>query len=289
MKASGSIALTGLTLMIATASPLLSVTHQSHPSMTVQEFSAGSQMDKKRTLGQLASHRQSLPVVELHELLNMALADDAPPVRESALMAIAGRLASSRGTLDLTKWRAEREMLTTFREKLFALLEDPDAHTRLAAVAAISSLEIERDATQKMTRSLRPETFRHLAARFDKETHGLTRAQIVNTIAWFTPQSSASAADSHVILEKALADSDPGVIQFALLGVERQHINALLPKVVALLAHERHAIRTTAAQTVAAFGAEARVYIPQLQAALGNETDFIAKKSLEGALRVIKR
>lgn len=289
MKTSRSIALTGLTLTIVTASPLMGMRHQSHPSMTVQEFSAGSQMDKKRILGQLASHRQSLPAVELHELLNIALADDSPAVRNSALWAIAGRLVNVKGTPDaLTRWRAERDTLVTFRERLLSLLQDVDATVRQGAIAAITSFEIDRDSPLKASRSLRPETARVLAARFDQEPDGVTRGHIVSTFAWYTPQSAASK-DSLAVLEKALSDTHPAPVQAALIGVSEQHINALLPKAVTLLSHKRHEIRTTAAQTVAAFGAEARVYIPQLQTALANETDVIAKKSLEGALRVIAR
>jgi hypothetical protein len=43
------------------------------------------------------------------------------------------------------------------------------------------------------------------------------------------------------------------------------------------------------AQAVAAFGARARPYLAVMQTALANETDDLARKALDGAIRAISR
>jgi len=55
------------------------------------------------------------------------------------------------------------------------------------------------------------------------------------------------------------------------------------------LKNPSHIARMSVAQGIAAYGASARAYLPDLRAALAAETDDITQKTIAGTISVISR
>ena len=66
-----------------------------------------------------------------------------------------------------------------------------------------------------------------------------------------------------------------------------QHLTALLPKAVELLAHHEAGTRNAVAQAMSEFGGDAAPYVPNLHEALVRESNVMTRQSLEGAVKSI--
>lgn len=183
----------------------------------------------------------------------------------------------------------ELPRLHSLRGPVAASLSDPDREVRMAAIEAVAALEYDftRPPGHVMD-SLSPVVARILANRYRVEPDPIARARIVNVFAYFSIHKGIEAV-SVAVLDSALSDPHPSVVQTAVLGVGMQHVTALLPKVVRLLAHQDFALRNSVASAIGEVGAHASKYLPDLQAALATESNAMTRKSLQGAITRVTR
>ena len=101
------------------------------------------------------------------------------------------------------------------------------------------------------------------------------------------PLAFQSRRDAVVV--RSLSGTSDMVVGAALLAVGNQRVDAALPLVPRLLTHADRGIRLAAPQALAAFGSNARAYLPDLQKALDTETDGMVRDTLEGAIQAINQ
>ena len=76
-------------------------------------------------------------------------------------------------------------------------------------------------------------------------------------------------------------------MQVGVTAVRDLKLKEALPLVSKLLSHPSSQVRVAVGQTISSFGVAARSYVPDLQRALAVETDYVAKRTLEGAIKSI--
>ena len=264
---------------------------------SAREFADAAPTARKTTLNDLAAHRLVLPVEDLGEVLTVSLQDKDEDIRKRAVYAIAGRagglrfaamqppgqpLPSTLGEL-AERWRSEHATLLALRDRVVSALTDGSPDVRKGAVIALLSLEYEPE--KQANYAVRPETLELLAARFDKETAPTVRKEIVKTMALTSTKSKAREA----LLRRALSDADRSVLQYAVMGAGEARLSDTLPRLAELLSHSDRSVRLNAVQAIAVQGQAAEAYRPQLEQALGSETDQVVRKSIEGALTTMSR
>jgi len=239
---------------------------------------------KEQALNDLAAATAALPPDELVSVVAAGLADPSSSVRERALWAVARR-AGRPGAVEV--WRQERSTLRSMRAKVASLLADSDRQVRLAAIAALCGLDLDYDLKPGTPQTLSIATATALASQIGVEKLDQVRAHILNAFAWYAvPPAFDARRDA--VFARAFGDPSSQVIQGAAFAVGKHRIAALLPRVVPLLTHDAKAVRVEAAQSVAAFGPQARAYLPDLERALDAETDEMARNALQGAINVIR-
>jgi hypothetical protein len=92
-----------------------------------------------------------------------------------------------------------------------------------------------------------------------------------------------------LIVVAAMGDESEDVIMAALFGAGHRHITSLLSQVVARLKDSNRNNRMVAAESLAACGALAKPYIPQLQAAAAIELDRITQPTMLGILSSLSK
>jgi HEAT repeats len=243
---------------------------------------AQADVEKDRALNDLGSSPAALSAAQVSDVIGTRIADGSAYVRERALWAIARR-ASAPPSLDV--WLQERAILAPFKGRVAQLLRDKDSNVRIAAIAALSALELQLD------RKDDPHTLSmEAAAVFERvvqqdpveqvRAHAMRAFASYPVLPEFVPRRDA-------VVASALSGTSETLLQVGVIATGNQHIESALPLVAPLLKHQDAAVRGAAAQALAAFGSKARSYVPALQAALANESDDLVRSTLQGAINAI--
>jgi HEAT repeat protein len=263
------------------------------PAPTRSTFAAASQesrLEMLRAINQAAIDRGQLKVApdEVAGIVGLALRDADATMREAAcyvVVATAARSRGSSGTDPSAPWLAAAAALLPLNDQLAQVMtSDPEPKVRHSAILALANLHLRVDDASGVIHI--PAEFADvLAGAYGTETADGIRAEIVKTLAL----SVTDSPRRQEILERALTDSSPGVLQFAVTGAGRMKLARALPRLVELLTHPDRGIRIAAPQALANYGRDAAAYLPQLQVALASEKDDLVRRTLEGAIRAIQK
>jgi hypothetical protein len=224
---------------------------------------------------------------ELAGIVSLALRDSDVTIREAAcylVMVTAARSRGQYGTAATPRWQAAATALLSLHDQLARVMAaDVDPRIRHSAVLALGNLRMTVSPSGVIR--IPADLAEVLAASYGKETADRVRVEIVKSFAL----SETDSPRRQEILAQALMDSSPSVIQFAVMGAGSMKLSPALPRLVELATHPDRGIRAAVPQALAAYGAEAVPYLPQLQKALASEQDDVVRKTLEGAIRVIQK
>jgi len=239
----------------------------------------------REMFGALGSHRLTVPAERLDTLLVAGLADPSPRLRESALLALAGRAGMLMSTTPehLATWQAERPVLQSLRGQVRIALEDSDERVRNAALLAFASLSYRLEGN-RLSPTLDDDALQTLTVAYRRETSAFNRGEIVKAVALCPCPPSAGR---RTLLQEALDDSSAGVLNFAINGAAGIHMLEVLPRVVELLTHTTRSVRLAAATAVGRYCSDAIAYAPRLRELLVNEHDSVIRGVLEGSLKSV--
>ena len=248
--------------------------------------------DKYRKLGILGEAVQGkLPASqdEIRGLVSAAFKDEDALIRSSAVETIGAILLLSAmpTTPPGQDWAVRLKGLAQdFQPQLAAATKDPSPSVRRKAFSAIVAPEAYKNRPPVIPLPL----IRRLAEAFGTDPDNSVRTYALQSIvsghAAQDPEAHRIAVD---VLLRALDEDEPYLIQAAGLAATRMSIPEALPKLVKQLKNPSHIARTGVAQGIAAYGAAARQYLPDLRAAVAVETDAITRKTIEGTITVITR
>jgi len=224
---------------------------------------------------------------DLHDILLAGLNDQNPRVRRAALVSVAARAGIPR-VASVEQYRTKRATLEGLSAKISELVADKDAGVRRDAIDATAALEEDLSQPVGSTKILHRELGKTLIARYDVEPDSLVRNRIVNVFAWFRPEQQFRT-EAFNLVERALRDSDPGVVQVAIDAVKRHHVERLLPEVVRLLTNASSGVRASAANAIGDFGQSASRFVSELEAVQRVESDEIVRVNLQSTLAKLKR
>jgi hypothetical protein len=146
---------------------------------------------------------------------------------------------------------------------------------------ALGNMELMRPVSRGERQRLNTDTSRLLHQVFSSESDRDVRFEIVKAFAL----AGESSAETRDIIERTLAESDAGILQYAIMGVATLQSPELLPQVIVHLQHASPAIRMAAATTSARLADSAQPYHAQLEAALAKETREEIRQILRTALK----
>jgi HEAT repeat protein len=236
-------------------------------------------------LRQLASSRSDLRLADVEQDVVSALSDPRPEVRRQALSAIAARAGTVRfSSTDSLRAQGEhdRPVLRSLLPQVAECLDDPDADVRRAAILAAVNIEFNVSGSTRLI-ALSTPVMEKLLSRYAVETAPPVRTELLKTFAL----TASLGRPVEAILESALGESSPSVLQPAIMGVARLRLQRALPRLVELLAHASAAVRMGAAQAVAGFGRAAVSSLPALRQALNQEQDPVVRQTLQGAIEAV--
>ena len=278
------------TVIIAVIWILMSPQAQSpERASSAAELQAAPKSVKKATLNDLASLRSSPSATDAVDMISVGLADADPDVRLSAIYAVAGRASVDRFKKFQSSSRvtmvsgSEKLLLRKLRPRVLALVGDSNERVRQGAVIALVNLEFEggQDHNDIL---LKEDAVRTLLQQFQKETIAKVRVEIVKT---FTLTSLKSPRRDDILLA-AIADSDPDVVQFGVMGLARSTPPAALPKLIELLNNPSRIVRLQLGPAFAAYGRAARPYLDELVRVGANDSDADVRNSLDAAILKIR-
>lgn len=166
-----------------------------------------------------------------------------------------------------------------------AAADDREARVRTEALRGISALP----ASDRPVPVLRSQLAHRLAGKFETDSNpGVRNVSIGGLRSAHRSEDPAVRRMGLDLRLKALADTDPSVIQSAAHSVGEWTPPEALPILVKQLRHPAHAVRMAVGQIIAAYREAARRYLPQLEAALAVETDDITRKTIAGTISVIR-
>ena len=255
------------------------------------EFQNSSEREKRALLNDLAVGRRDMDSQGLAAILSTAMVDTDVAVRRSALGVVAARSGGVRFDTRESRakqWEGDRLALQGLRPRITGLLEDPDQMVRRDAIIALGNLDFVRPSggTDSDEITLREETVRTVAARYNAEASSMVRAEIVKTLALV---ANRSEPQQEVILA-ALNDAAAGVVQFAAMGSGRLLIPNALPRLADLMvSHGDRGVRLAAVQAIARYGRAAAEQLPLLRVALASESDSVVRQTIEGTISVLER
>jgi len=260
-------------------------------AVLLQAPTAPSEFEKRRALSEAVQGKRSASEGEVHQMIVDALADANPLVRRDALgiLAAINQLSSLPSVATNMEWGPRlRPVAEALRPDVERMLDDRDVTVRRAALGAFVAAAAKSGGGPGQP--LPVGVLRRLAIHFDKYPDGFSRGAIIMVIqsTYQSPEPDARTI-CLALLKKALEDPDPYVVQYAGHSATRAAAPEMLPLLVAQLKNPSHVARMGIAQGIASYGAAARPYLPQLQAALAAETDDITKKTIAGTISVINK
>jgi hypothetical protein len=248
-----------------------------------------SSLERMRPISEAVLGKRPATEAEIQDMLAACTNDPDAWVRRQCVGTIASILTINAmpGPPPDVQWATRlRGVGEALRPALLEALDDPEPRIRVEAL---------RGVVAPLTQVQRPtplpvEIVRMLSARFHADDSPLVRGAIVGTVSQWPPSDDPEVlALGRRMIVAALRETEPAVIQPAAFGVTRSQPPEALPLLVEQLKHPSHAVRMVVAQGIAAYGASARPYLPQLEAALAAETDDITRKTLGGTISVITR
>ena len=256
--------------------------------MTRSAFASADAPVRQQALAAVIRGQLQVAPHELAAIVGLALADSDITTREAACSIVMATAARGRGQMPTEArpyWQAAATALLTLNDQLIQVMRsDGEPRIRHSAVLALANLHMTVDSTAGVIR-IPAGLADALASAYGSESSDRVRAEIVKTFAL----SETESPRSQEIVTRALADPASEVVQFAVMGIGRMKPPTALPSVVDMLKHNEQRVRLAAAQAVAAYGAAARPYLPQLREALAAERDEITRKTLEGTIGLIQK
>lgn len=226
---------------------------------------------------------------EIQDLLATAMRDPHPRIRSNAVGIVASILTvtSVPQTPPGQEWAGRlRGVGEALRPQLEHALNDPDGQVRREAIRGIVGAFLY----SKPGSPLPLEMLRMLAVHYEKYPDQAGRAMIVSALqSSYTSNVAEARAISLRVVTQALQDQDPFVVQAAGHSATRAGAPELLPLLVAQLKNPSYVARMGVSQGIASYGAAARPYLPQLEAALAAETHDVTRKTIAGTIAVITR
>lgn len=236
---------------------LVTTSFTTHNGPTVTAFQGASEAERKARLDRLlGSDAQPTTAAELSVLLTEGIRDRSPAVRQSALSAVAARVAVPRFSQDpalLARWKDEMPLLAAFRPLIEARLGDADPSVREAAVMAVGNLDVVSTAPPDGPYAdgvLSERTVTLLVRRLAAEAEESIRATII--------QAFALSGNRSDLISRALVlstnDRSAGVRRFALRGLEKVPPSVATGLLERGLRDEDRSVRLTSAQMIGRLG-----------------------------------
>jgi HEAT repeat protein len=245
--------------------------------------------EKMRVLSESVLGKRPATEAEIQELLAQALKDSNPRIRREAVGILGTILTFSQlpQRPSATEWTARlRSVGEALQPELARATADADSQVRREALRNVVGVILY----SKPGAPLPLATLRMLDAHYEKYSDTGEREFIVGALVSSYQKANPEARSLAVsLLTKALQGRDAYVIQAAGHAAAKAAAPELLPLLVAQLKNSSHIARMGVAQGIASYGAAARAYLPELEAALAAETHDITKKTIAGAISVITR
>lgn len=249
----------------------------------------GSDFEKRRVLTESVIGKRAATEGEVQELLTAALQDADPSIRYQAVGLLASILTFSHLSQvpEPLQWTVRlRGVAAALRPQLEKAVDDPDSRVRSDALRGI----VGPIAYANPGAPLPIPMLRMLAAHFDKYPNATDRGFVITAIqSSYRSEEPEARAITLALLRKALQEQDPYLVQAAGHSATKSGAPEVLPLLVAQLKNPSYVARMGVAQGIASYGAAARPYLPQLEAALAVETHDITKKTIAGTITVITR
>jgi HEAT repeat protein len=253
---------------------------------TRSTFASADAASRQQALVAIIQGQLQVAPEELAAIVGFAVVDPDITTREAACSVVMATAARGRGQITTEArpyWQAAAAALLTLNDQLVrVMMSDGEPRIRQSAILALGSLHGTVDSASSRIPSSLADA---LATAYGKESSDRVRTEIVKSFALTETESPRRGE----ILARALADPAPGVVQFAVTGIGRMRAPDGLRLVVDMLRHSERGVRVAAAQAVAAYGAAAKPYLPQLREALAVERDEITRKTLESTIGLIEK
>ena len=252
--------------------------------VNVQEFEAASPNEKRDVIVGIIRHTSPLGPDNMASVINAALRDQEPLIREAALAAIVSRAYAPRiatGSAALQDWYRDSPRIQELRSAVRALLNDPSERVRRQSIGAIASLDFDPRTPES---GIKSETEQLLVQRFYAEPDARVRATIVSG---FASEPRVSAAVRRLFTD-ALTDEYAGVRHSATGAVKKLEPSVALPLIAVALDDADASVRAQAAAMLATFGSEASQYVAKLEELLSRERDRTTQDSIRRAVAAIR-
>jgi hypothetical protein len=239
-------------------------------------------------LRMIATGEHSVPApAELSQLIARGLASGDVDSREAALIAITTRAGWLRPPTpeNVAMWSAYRDVLRAFRKEVEAALYDGDVLMRSSALGALTSLNM-RSGKDGWVVDLDDDAVRTGVNLFHQDPSPGIRAEIINLFSLCECRQEILEARKQIMRE-GLYDTDPGVQRYAIRGAAELKIPDALEYIVHRLKDSDDILRSDAATAMQQYGGEAARYVPEIRAALADETDPDIRGILQAALQMI--
>jgi len=248
-------------------------------------------VERLRPLNEIMRGTRTATDEEIRRLFVTLLKDSDPWVRRQILESASGVLLF--GSLPVGRgvspeaFARMRAVVLTLGPELDAALADDDPDVR---AKAIGTVWVHLTGGRSLTADV-PEAFaKRLASIFASDPSASVRTAALQAIttAYRSENAEVRRLSGQVVVA-ALTQSDPYLLQAAGHAAGLAKLPEALPLLIGQLKHPSFIARTGIAQGIAGYGALARPYLAELQAALEAETDDIARKTIAGTISVISR
>ena len=227
------------------------------------------------------------PPAEFAQLIARGLADGATDSREGALMAIASKSGTRHAPTpeNFAMWHTYRETLLAFRPLVEALLYDQDEWMRQSALLAFGALNM-RPAEGKWIVDLDDDALRTYVNLFHYDPSPGVRSEIVKLF-WLCDCREDILEARRQLFREAIYDTNPGVVGYAIRGAAELKIADVLEFIVRRLRDPEDNARLEAATAMQVYGREAARYLPEINAALAEETHPDIQGILKAAIKMV--
>jgi hypothetical protein len=256
----------------------------------VEQFHAASHPGKMAIVSESVLGKRPASDDDIRQMLVAAMKDADASVRRQAVGSIAT-------TLTFSSWPSippGQEWTTRMRPVAEGLRADFDAATR--DIDPGVRLEALRGVVGPFVSGFGPAhplpkaIAARMAAVFDTDTAASVRAFALAAVSGSPPSDDPEVRFiAKNVLLRALEQSDPAIVQRAGLIATGPRLPEALPLLVKQLRNPSPLARMGVAQGIASYGAAARSYLPELQAALAAERDDITRKTIAGTISVVSR
>ena len=260
--------------------------HAQTPILTAEQFRVANPEQRKQALFAIVVHESTVSDSQRVEIITLALSD--PTLRENALAAVVSRAAAPvmgppvNGLDEFRgQWAADLVNLQSLRPAIEGALRDLDERVRDRAIAALASLDFDKDT---LSVRMSPRTQQLLVDLYDSESSSRVRQRIVRG---FAGESTAPSAEVRQLLTRAFSDRDPAVRGAATPAAEKFSVDVAMPLLIALLSDENRDVRLQAVITMMKMRERARPHVDDLRTRLTVEKDPQIREMLAAAVKVV--